>query len=140
MELVPLGTRPCKDPDAPHQQHCATTAASRWTPSSALPEHAETGHPLPRVTATDDSVPEPPILQADLGRLWLLSDGAPPAADRLRRTTVLASTHRRLPSGSARTLQGGADVCGDAGPASRIRPGGAPGLPVPERDVPSPGL
>jgi len=43
------------------------------------------------------------------------SDGARPAADRLRRTTLLASTHRRLPPSSARTLQGGADVCGDAG-------------------------
>jgi hypothetical protein len=115
MELVPLRT------GSPHPTaRRVTTAASRWTPSSVRPEHAATGRPLPRVTATDDSVPEPPTLLADIGRPWLTSDGAHPAAHRLRRTTVLASTHRRLPQRSARTLQGGADVCGVAGPADRF--------------------
>ena len=92
------------------------------------------------MTATDDSVPEPPTLLADIGRPWLTSDGAHPAADRLRRTTVLASTHRRLPQCSARTLQGGADVRGDAGPADRFPSrGDEQVLPVPGRDVPVPG-
>jgi hypothetical protein len=92
------------------------------------------------VTATDDSVPEHPNLLADIGRPWLTSDGAHPAADRPRRTTVLASTHRRLPQCSARTLQGGADVCGDAGPADRFPSrGDEQVLPVPGRDVPVPG-
>jgi gamma-glutamyltranspeptidase/glutathione hydrolase len=61
-------------------------------------EYAETGHPLlPRVTETVASVSEHfrthwPTSAA----IWLSSDGAPPAAGRLFRNPVLASTHRRL--------------------------------------------
>ena len=61
-------------------------------------EYAETGHPLlPRVTETVASVSEHfrthwPTSAAT----WLSSDGAPPAAGRLFRNTVLASTYRRL--------------------------------------------
>jgi gamma-glutamyltranspeptidase/glutathione hydrolase len=61
-------------------------------------EYAETGHPLlPRVTATVASVSEHfrthwPTSAAT----WLSSDGAPPAAGRLFRNRVLASTYRRL--------------------------------------------
>ena len=62
--------------------------------------------------------PSTPHDPADSGRHWLSSDGALRAASRHRRTTVLASTPRRLPAGSARTLQGGADVGGAAESAS----------------------
>ena len=61
-------------------------------------EYAENGHPLlPRVTATVASVSEHfrthwPTSAAT----WLSSDGAPPAAGRLFRNRVLASTYRRL--------------------------------------------
>src|SRR3954471_366278 len=71
-------------------------AAGRRPPQG--PEHAETGRPLPRVTATDDSVPERHPIPAGRHRPPLARlRRCPPAADRLRRTTVLASTHRRLP-------------------------------------------
>src|SRR3954465_16041578 len=61
-------------------------------------EYAEHGHPLlPRVAATVASVSEhfrthwpPPAAP------WLPPDGAPPAAGRLFRNPVLASTYRRL--------------------------------------------
>ena len=61
-------------------------------------EYAENGHPLlPRVTATVASVSEHfrthwPTSAAT----WLSPDGAPPAAGRLFRNRVLASTYRRL--------------------------------------------
>jgi gamma-glutamyltranspeptidase/glutathione hydrolase len=61
-------------------------------------EYADRGHPLlPRVTATVASVSEHfrthwPTSAAT----WLSSDGAPPAAGRLFRNRVLASTYRRL--------------------------------------------
>ncbi len=61
-------------------------------------EYADHGHPLlPRVTATVASVSEHfrthwPTSAAT----WLSSDGAPPAAGRLFRNRVLASTYRRL--------------------------------------------
>ncbi len=61
-------------------------------------EYAETGHPVhPRVAATVASVSEHfrthwPTSAAT----WLTSDGAPPAAGRLFRNPVLASTYRRL--------------------------------------------
>jgi gamma-glutamyltranspeptidase/glutathione hydrolase len=61
-------------------------------------EYAETGHPLlPRVTATVGSVSEHFRTQwPTSAATWLSSDGAPPAAGRLFRNTVLASTYRRL--------------------------------------------
>src|SRR3954451_23763659 len=61
-------------------------------------EYAESGHPLhPRVSATVASVSEHfrthwPTSAAT----WLAPDGAPPAAGRLFRNPVLASTYRRL--------------------------------------------
>jgi gamma-glutamyltranspeptidase/glutathione hydrolase len=61
-------------------------------------EYAEHGHPLlPRVAATCASVSEHfrthwPTSAAT----WLAADGAPPAAGRLFRNPVLASTYRRL--------------------------------------------
>jgi gamma-glutamyltranspeptidase/glutathione hydrolase len=61
-------------------------------------EYAEHGHPLlPRVAATVASVSEHfrthwPTSAAT----WLAPDGAPPAAGRLFRNPVLASTYRRL--------------------------------------------
>ena len=61
-------------------------------------EYAEHGHPLaPRVAATVASVSEHfrthwPTSAAT----WLAADGAPPAAGRLFRNPVLASTYRRL--------------------------------------------
>src|SRR5215210_7941544 len=61
-------------------------------------EYAEHGHPLlPRVAATVASVSEHfrthwPTSAAT----WLAADGAPPAAGRLFRNRVLASTYRRL--------------------------------------------
>src|SRR4051812_6187635 len=61
-------------------------------------EYAEHGHPLlPRVAATVASVSEHfrthwPTSAAT----WLAADGAPPAAGRLFRNPILASTYRRL--------------------------------------------
>ena len=61
-------------------------------------EYAETGHPLhPRVAATVASVSEHFRTQwPTSAATWLTSDGAPPAAGRLFRNPVLASTYRRL--------------------------------------------
>jgi gamma-glutamyltranspeptidase/glutathione hydrolase len=62
-------------------------------------EHAETGHPLlpPGVIATVASVAEHHrTSRPTSATTWLTSDGAPPDAGRLPRTSVLASTHRRL--------------------------------------------
>ena len=99
-------------------EHSATTAPSRWTPSSAPPRARRDRSPLlPQVTATATRLPEHHrTLHA---HSWLPSDGAPPAADRLLRSTHLASTHRRLLLRSARTLQGGRDRRGAVGP---VRP------------------
>ncbi len=61
-------------------------------------EYAETGHPLlPRVTATVASVSEHFATHwPTSATTWLSPDGAPPAAGRLFRNPVLASTFRRL--------------------------------------------
>src|SRR3954463_4067050 len=104
-------------------------AAGRRPPLS--PEHAATGRPLPRVTATDDLVPRARPQSA--GRLRPppgSPDGALPAADRLRRTTDLASTHRRLAlSRAARGPSREAQTCA-AVPDRRPGPSGrTPGPP-----------
>ena len=102
-------------------------AARRRPPLS--PEHAETGHPLPRVTATDDSVP---LSSEPAGR------PRPPLAPLRRRTPGRRPTYRTTlcprpsadsPSCSARTLQGGADTCGTTGRhrVRRRRSTGPPG-------------
>src|SRR3954468_21314575 len=81
-------------------------AAGRRPP--LYPEHAATGRPLPRVTATDDSVPPSTtaVRRPTPAATWL-SRRRTPGRRPTRRTTDLASTHRLLAlSGSARTLQG----------------------------------
>jgi hypothetical protein len=118
LAVLPHGPRDRRKP-APDRMQFARPrqpAAGRRPPLH--PEHAETGRPLPRVTVTDDSVPEPfrPCrpTSAALAHLRRCNSG--------RRPTSTHDGSRLDPPPtaqcSARTLQGGADVCGDAGPAT----------------------
>ena len=99
-------------------------AAGRRPPLS--PEPAETGRPLPRVTATDDSVPPSTsaACRPTSAATWLTptAHSRPPTDFDARRFSPRPTAGSPFP-GSARTLPGGVDACGAAGPASE--PSGA---------------
>jgi len=85
-------------------------AVLRTPPSPPRPVAPFPGWPGPTLGPRARALPRPTP-----GRHRLVSDGAVPARRPTSSHDVLASTHRRLPPSSARTLQGGADACGVAG-------------------------
>jgi hypothetical protein len=123
MELVPLGPVDAPEQGAPAPDRTMRDHGSR--PLDAVlrtPRAAETGRPLPRVTATAPSVSEhPAAARPNSAATWLTSDGALPAADRLCCTTVLAPTHRRLSPGQRADPPGGRRRVRHCRPVDRIR-------------------
>jgi hypothetical protein len=136
MELVPSRTLTAAD-----ARCCATTAASRRTPSSAPPRARRDRSPSsPGDRDRRPGSPRPPHPPADLGR-----PGFPPTVHLPPPTDFHARRFSPRPTAGCSPVQR-ADPPGrrrrvrDAGPVVRIRPGGGPQAPpVSERDVSVPG-
>src|SRR4051794_37853881 len=113
-------------------------AAGRRPPHG--PEHAETGRPLPRVTATDDSVPEPlRSVPADIGR-----PGFPPTVLFRPPTDFDARRFSPRPTADCPCAARGPSREAQTCAATPARPGAAPGANnrsyrYPRRDAPGPG-
>jgi hypothetical protein len=113
-------------------------AAGRRPPHG--PEHAETGRPLPRVTATDDSVPEPlRFLPADIGR-----PGFPPTVLFRPPTDFDARRFSPRPTADCPCAARGPSREAQTCAATPARPGSVPeannrSYRYPRRDAPVPG-